>query len=203
MLKRYCGAALVALGVVSGCGLGPASAADAGGQFAVRGAGFATCQHYLRAHELKANEWYLFFGWLDGYLSAFNEKSAETFDVAPWQSTELIAEIVRNVCARDAAQYFYPVVRTVVSGLDEQKLATAEAKKSVDVGENTALIYPTTLRKAQLALAERGHFDGEASGEFDAKTQAAIEAFQAKHNIPVNGLPGPVTLWALLVEQLK
>ena len=202
MKKRYCGAAL-ALWIVSSGVSGPVSAADASGQFAVRGAGFATCQHYLRAHELKANEWYLFFGWLDGYLSAFNEKSAETFDVVPWQSTELIAEIIRNVCARDATQYFFPVVRTVVGGFDQQKLATAEAKKSVEVGENTALVYPATLRSAQLALAERGHFDGEASGEFDAKTQAAIEAFQAKHSIPVNGLPGPVTLWALLVEQLK
>ena len=157
----------------------------------------------MRAHELKEKEWYVFYGWLDGYLSALNEKSTGTFDVAPWQSTELIAEIVRSTCQRDKEQHFFPLVRSVVLSLQKHKLESVEAKKAIEVGNNTALIYPSTVRQAQVALAGRGHFKGTPSGTFDAETRAAIEAFQAKHAIPVNGLPGPVTLWALLVEELN
>jgi hypothetical protein len=198
-MKLIYGVALAALALASG----PALPADASGQFAVRGAGFATCHHFLRAHELKAKEWYVFHGWLDGYLSAVNEKSTGTFDVAPWQSTELIAEVIRSTCQPDSKQHFFPLVRSVVLSFQKHALDSVEAKKAIEVGDNTALIYPSTVHQAQVALAGRGYFKGTPSGKFDAETQAAIEAFQAKHAIPVNGLPGPVTLWALLVEELN
>ena len=180
-----------------------ASGADPQGRFAVRGAGFATCEHYLRAHELKSNEWHVFYGWFDGYLSGLNEKTSNVFDIAPWQSTELIAEVLRNACSRNPSQYVLPLIRAVVAGLAEHQLEQADDKISVEVGKQNTLIYPSTLLRVQKQLMRRGYATEQPSGQFNVSTQAAIEAFQAKHGLPVTGLPGPVTLWALLVEELE
>ena len=195
LLASLAGATLLAL-----C-LG-ASAADKDGRFAVRGAGFATCEHYIRAHQLKANEWYVFYGWLDGYLSAISEKTDGVFDVAPWQSTELIAEVLRNACSQDSTQYFLPVMRGVTQEFGKFILANAEERMSVEVGKQNALVYPSTVKNVQQVLSDRGYYKGDVTGQFTPDTQAALVAFQTRHGIPVNGIPGPVTLWALLVEEL-
>jgi hypothetical protein len=179
----------------------PVAAADAAGKYALRGAGLTRCKSFLDAYEKKGPQAHLFFGWIDGYISGLNELSADTYDKTPWQSTELLAEVVRRACKRSPAEYFFSELRSVVAAMDEQRLATGEEKKVLEIGEGRAVVYPDTLRRAQVALKKLGHYGGDTHGRFDPATHAAIVSFQTAKVIPVTGLPGPITLWALLIEQ--
>ncbi len=177
-----------------------AHSADASGKYAPRGAGFARCEHFLRAHETKDKEWFVFFGWMDGYISALNEKSPDTFDVAPWQSTELLAEVIRQTCAKDPTQSFFAAARGTIEALNDYRLTTAQEHIVLQLDDESMLVYPDTLRRAQTSLTRLGHYSGTIDGTYGTDTQAALKAFQTANDIPVTGLPGPITLWALLVE---
>lgn len=43
------------------------------------------------------------------------------------------------------------------------------------------------IREIQRALAEKGHFEGEPTGKWDAKSVEAMKKFQAANDLPVTG----------------
>jgi len=51
-------------------------AADKGDRFAALGAGIASCSRFLEARNSQSKEYFLFGGWIDGYLSAHNQLEA-------------------------------------------------------------------------------------------------------------------------------
>jgi general secretion pathway protein A len=51
-----------------------------------------------------------------------------------------------------------------------------------------------SVRWLQQALATLGAFEGEASGDFDARTEQAVRSFQTDESLPVDGWVGPLTL---------
>ena len=179
----------------------PVSAADKSAKHALRGAGLTTCKSFVAAYAQKGPRAHVYFGWIDGYISGLNEMSSGTFDRAPWQSTELLAEVVRRACTKAPGSYFFAELRAVVAAMADQTLAHAQEKKILEMGDDRALVYPDTIRRAQTKLKTLGHYDGAAHGRFDKRTQAAIVKFQKAKGIRINGLPGPITLWALLIEQ--
>ena len=179
----------------------PAQGADSADKYALRGAGLTTCKAFVKAYAEKGALAHVYFGWIDGYISGLNELSPTTFDRAPWQSTELLAEVVRRACTKAPDSYFFAELRAVVAAMADQSLARAQEKKILEMGDDRALVYPDTIRRAQTKLKTLGHYDGAVHGKFDPLTQAAIIKFQKAKGIPINGLPGPITLWALLIEQ--
>ena len=104
------------------------------------------------------------------------------------------------VCASPDMMKFAEL-RAVIVAMDNERLAAGEEKKVLEMGEHRAVVYPDTLRRAQRALRVGGHYDGDINGKFDPATHSAIIKFQTAKGIPVSGLPGPITLWALLVEK--
>ena len=55
-----------------------------------------------------------------------------------------------------------------------------------------------TMRRAQQALKERGHYDGSVDGISGPKTRSAIAAFQKAEDLPATGQLDPATLAKLL-----
>ncbi|MCB1870038.1 MAG: peptidoglycan-binding protein, partial [Gammaproteobacteria bacterium] len=53
-----------------------AQAADANGEFVVKGAGLLPCNVYTAEREKRSNIYYLIGGWLEGFLSAHNKYAA-------------------------------------------------------------------------------------------------------------------------------
>jgi murein L,D-transpeptidase YcbB/YkuD len=53
------------------------------------------------------------------------------------------------------------------------------------------------VRDLQELLEERGFFDGEVSGTYDAATVAAVELFQQRYALPIDGLVDGATMTAL------
>ena len=86
----------------------PAQGADSADKYALRGAGLTTCKAFVSAFAEKGALAHVYFGWIDGYISGLNELSPTTFDRAPWQSTELLAEVVRRACTKAPDSYFLP-----------------------------------------------------------------------------------------------
>ena len=120
----------------------PVSAADKSAKHALRGAGLTTCKSFVAAYAKKGPRAHVYFGWIDGYISGLNEMSSGTYDRAPWQSTELLAEVVRRACTKAPGSYFFAELRAVVAAMADQTLAHAQEKKILEMGDDRALVHP-------------------------------------------------------------
>lgn len=175
-----------------------ASAADAEGRFAPRGIGPVSCTQFLQALEERQENVFFAAGWLEGYLTAINQFLDDTFDIAPWQDTDTILNLVRNNCERNPDQRMFAIVNSMVEFLSDQRLQAASDRTMVEHGEQRTLIYRSVLRDVQQELIDKGLLEGSADGEFGAMTRTAIEQFQQEQNIAVTGIPDQMTLWLLL-----
>ena len=174
-----------------------AQGADESGRFAVKGAGLASCRDYTRARAEQSSLVYSMLGWLDGYVTAYNQLSPSTFDVAAWESADLFARILDSHCEKHPDDGFVTVVRAIVTEIADDRLQENSPLISVRNGQQGLLIYQETLRRVQKELARRGQYQGGIDGQFGSQTRAALEAFQAEQGLAVSGLPDQVTLWKL------
>lgn len=176
----------------------PAFAADAAGNFAVKGVGAAPCALYLKAQKEKGQRYFMFAGWMDGTISTLNIFEKDTFDLAPWQSTDLLAAAVGQACSRTPDQSFQSAVMQVVRSLGRNRLQARSDQLLVGSAPNQTRIYVATLKTAQTQLKAQGYLKGVADGRMGASTTAALRAYQKAKGIKVTGLPDQPTLYSLL-----
>jgi len=183
------------------CGVtGLALAADKEGRAAIKGAGVGTCKQYLEAREKQTREYYLFGGWLDGYLSGQNQYLEDTFDIAPWQSTDILASFLAAYCDKNPDTRFYQAAFSMVQALREDRLRTTSRLIPVEYGGHKTLIYVEALRRVQRALQDQGMYKGALDGDYGPGTRAALQAYQTKEKIPVTGIPDQETLFHLFMK---
>lgn len=178
----------------------PAPAVDDDGRFALRGVGLATCDQFLKAIEERQENVLLSGGWLEGYLTAVNQFRPDTFDIAPWQTTETLLTLLKHNCERNREQRFFAIVNSMVDFFASKRLEQQAERIVAEAGEQKVVIYKEVLADAQKELIEQGLLDGSADGQFGPKTQSAFEAFQKQQSIQVTGVPDQMTLWRLLSE---
>ncbi len=65
--------------------------------------------------------------------------------------------------------------------------------------ERQSNLFPHTVEAIQYLLRARGVYKGRPNNRFDAKTVAAVKAFQRKKGLKVDGVVGPQTLRKLVV----
>ncbi len=176
----------------------PLAAADSKSSFALRGPALATCGQFLQAIEQKQENVILAGGWLEGYLTGVNQFLPQTFDIAPWQSTDSLLSLVRHNCDRNREQRFFEVVKALVEFLQQGRLKEGSERVVVEAGDKKIALYQVTVRDVQQALINRGMLQGTADGQFGPKTKTALETFQQEQKIQVTGLPDQLTLWRLL-----
>jgi hypothetical protein len=175
-----------------------AHAADEAGQFMVKGGGRATCEAFLVAQQARDQEFVSLAGWVDGYLSALNQSEDDTYDIAPWQGTELLLAAISGQCRKDPSQTFHAAAFRITESMRAARLTTRSPLVKATVGDQAVVMYQAVVVRIQQRLALRGLFDAEATGEYDAATIEAMKAFQAERKLPVTGLPDQVTLANLL-----
>ena len=175
-----------------------ATAADRGGQFAVEGAGLGSCEHFIEARSNGDAAFHQYVGWLTGYLTAMNQYSPNTFDIAPWQSIDLLVALAEQHCRKNLKNNFLQVAIFMVIALKEDRLQEMSPAVVVKVGDTSLILYREVLRRIQHVLKRRGTYDGDLDGQFDPGTQNAIEIFQKEEQLPVTGLPDQITLLRLL-----
>ena len=187
---------MAALALLAWCTALPA--ADANGQFAVKGFGLGTCEQFVQARNDQSRDYFQFGGWLNGYLSATNRYESQTFDIAPWQATGLLAEWLSRYCQSNPELPFVQAVAKMVNLLGKDRITTLSERVTAGDGERPLYIYRSVLRQVQQRLTERGFYQGDINGDFDAATREALERFQADQDLSRTGLPDQATLAKLL-----
>lgn len=175
----------------------PAQAADEAENFAVKGAGLARCVDYIEARQSNAPAFYQFGGWINGYLTALNQLKPETYDLAPWQSSDLLAGVILRNCRENPEKRFINTVATMVASLNAQRLLTKSPLVEAHAGETRIRVYQELLRRTQEKLAENGLYQGEPNGLFDQQTEDGLRAYQKAGRLTETGLPDQATLLAM------
>ena len=172
----------------------PANAASKAGQYAVKDAGLATCKLYTAEKAKASKRYFQFVGWVTGYLSAYNRFANDNADIAPWQSTDLLAALIGGYCRARPDARLVAASNQLIAALHPNRLRSSSKRIKVSAGGKAVLIYEAILRRAQQMLAERGHFTGAADGRFGPATRKALEKFQTENKLAVTGLPDQRTL---------
>jgi hypothetical protein len=187
-------------------------AATPTGEFAIEGAGFATCSAFIAARkartELRAEKadadamagvdsYARFIGWIEGYLTATNRYMADTFDVAPWQTPELYGVIVSDHCEKNPEERLYSVVMKMVTTMADDRMKAPSEQVGLSIKGRGFTLYTEVIRRTQDALKKQGLYRGEVNGTWDTDTQKGVAGYQAVVGLQDTGLPDPLTLWLL------
>lgn len=181
------------------CAIAPGNAADAKGAYAIDGGGGATCKAFTdsrKADDTRAAG--LFAGWVDGYLSAANQNSPDTFDLTPWQTTDLLLVLLGRYCESYPEDRFEIAVNTMRKALHAQRLVTRSETLLAGSKEKGVPIYREIMLRAQQSLKQQGVYPGALDGNYGQAMHTALNAFQEKNGIKVTGLPDQETLFRLL-----
>jgi hypothetical protein len=177
-----------------------ATAADANGQFAIEGVGAAPCSALLQAREGEDRSLFIAIGgWIEGYISAVNALTDDTFDLTPWEKTDLFMALLEGNCEQNPDLQVVVIVRGLVQSLFPERLRKPSEVKQVDLGEGRKVAhYVETLQRIQKALKDRGHYTGTIDGDYGPGTRTAMAAFQKTAELEPTGLPDQLTLLRLL-----
>lgn len=192
-MKRVHG---ILLGVLLSLTTG-AIAADANGQFAMKGAGFLTCQIFSAEREKRSEVYYLIAGWVEGFVTAHNRYVPDTFDITSFESTEMLLTVMENHCKDHPEDRLFPVINSMLIQLQSDRVKSESERVTVTSGERKTQLYVETVRRMQDNLKKRGLYKGAVDGKFTSATEAALMAFQSDAKLENTGFPDQVTLWKL------
>ena len=179
----------------------PAFAADSTSRFALRGAGLANCEQFLKAMQERQENVLVVGGWMEGYITAYNQLTADTFDIAPWQSTQALLGLVSRNCERNPQAGVFQIVDSMMKFLQPKRLRAQSERVLAEAGDSKIYLYRETMRDVQQNLINQGFLSGSADGQFGPKTKTALEAFQKAQQLEPTGLPDQNTLFRLLTSQ--
>lgn len=171
--------------------------ADAKGQYGVRGAALASCAIYEKERAARSEIYRMIASWMDGYVTGINQSAADTYDIASFESAELLAALVSEHCKESPETTVFAIVNVLTGQFATNRLHAASEKIVVSVGDNNVLLYEEVLRRIQEKLAEAGLYDGEIDGTYDAHTQQAMQSYQESIEFRPTGFPDQLTLWRL------
>ena len=130
---------VLALALVTG---GPALSADQDGKFAIKGAGLQTCSAFNTAFDEQNVDLGIYYGWVDGFVTGLNQFRDETFDAAPWQTTETLLGLMREVCrAQSEDPRVIDVVNRLIGDFTPLRLTRESRLQGVKTGERSMVIY--------------------------------------------------------------
>jgi hypothetical protein len=179
----------------------PLHAADATGEFAIKGAGLQPCGALAAAWDQQTADLGLYLGWIDGYLTGMNQHFDETFDAAPWQTSATLLGLTRELCRNEAGEArIMDVFNALMRDFLPARLRQQSPAQAVRRGDSAVALYTATIDAIERRLAEEGFDPGASDGGFDDATARAVEAFQADRGLEVTGLPDQQTLFALFVR---
>lgn len=183
---------------------GRAAAVDVKGAHRTRGVGHYSCAQFVDAKSTDIGLYRSFGGWIDGFVSAVNFYEERTFDIAPWQTTDMLAEGLSAYCQRTPNLPFEEAVKRLVEDLSAQRLVVASKLIIIEdeqAGQGIRLpVYKAIIERMQRRLQLLGYYDAKVTREFDTPTKEALTVFQKRAGRPQTGLPDQVTL-LLLFDQ--
>lgn len=196
MWQRVWLGAAVALCLVS-----TAEAADKEGRFKIEGAGAVPCGRYLELRQARGEDYRHLLGWIDGYLTAANELTPDTFDILSWQSTDLVGALIEGFCEQNKDANVVAAVGQLVKALMPQRIRALPEVVTAESGDRKVALYKEVMREVQERLIRTGHLKGGADGIYGPGTRGALESFQKAVGLEATGLPDQRTLVALFYTE--
>lgn len=179
---------------------GTAQAADASGNFAVRGLGSQTCATYVAA-AAKPEEFARYGNWLLGYASAQNRLMPDTYDVIPTEPGADFPNVVAVVCRTNPQILLENAAASAISVMKPLRQPATSPLIQFSVDGKSVAIRQDSLKRLQTALIAKQLFNGTANGASSAAFTDALKAFQRKEGIPVTGLPDIDTFIRAIVKR--
>jgi hypothetical protein len=186
------------VGVVLTGSLQAALAADGEGNFAVKGAGLETCRTYLAARDEAAARFLVFRTWVNGFVTAYNMQTSDTFDVSPMHSIEALSSALANVCEDMPDEAMVNAVASLVAGLAPARSTRKSEPLSISFDGRTVQISSDLFARVQQELRERGFYNGAVDSKYGPGTRRALEAYQESMEIRQTGLPDRATVIQLM-----
>jgi len=175
-----------------------ALAADKDNNFAVKGLAAASCASFVQEREKSSPAYNEAMSWLTGYISAYNYLKPDTYDVAPWQSAELLSLMIAEHCKKNPAESFFHASNRLLNTIEKDRLRVASPVVTISVGEHKVTLYKDMVFRIQSALREKGHLEMRwPTGDYDDSTAEAMKLFQTKNKIAPTGVPDQHTLFLL------
>ncbi len=172
--------------------------ADRDGAFALKGIARLNCAQYVENRKQKTSRYFQFGGWIEGYITAYNQLTPETFDLLSFETTELLALMIAQHCAQNPEDRVADVVVAMVRKLKDYKVPVRSALIVVPGTGGDLAIYVETMRRAQQALKDKGYYQSTIDGKYGPNTKSAFQAFQRDNNLAVTDRPDQQTLHLLL-----
>ncbi len=180
---------------------GALSAADDAGRFAIKGFGLQTCAEYLTQRSAQSADYHRFGGWLDGYLTAANRYEPDTFDLASWQETPIMAAWLADYCEARPDEQFIRAVTALINRLGTERLETFSDRGDFGDKGGRISVYQETLNRAAAELIARGHLQPPGAQAPGEPTKRAIIAFQQASGLEPTGTLDQPTLALLMQPQ--
>lgn len=136
-----------------------ALAADKDKNFAVKGLAAASCATFVEERAKSSRTYGEAMAWLTGYISAYNYLKPDTYDVAPWQSVELLSFILAAHCEKNPAESFFYASNRLINSIEKDRLMIASEVITVAVGDQRMAMYKDVVFRIQSALKEKGYLD--------------------------------------------
>lgn len=182
---------LVGLVIALSAAASPGRAADKNGNFGVKGFGLETCQAYVAAKSTNAPLYLFSRSWLNGYLSAYNQLTPSTYEIAGGADLEALAAWLEAYCKEHPDESFVIAVSALTAVLQPRRL---QEKPQAGAAVAPSEADRETVRWIQQALKDKGYYAGSVDGMFGPGTRMALEAFQRKEGLNVTGQPDVPTL---------
>ncbi len=174
------------------------TAADSANRFAMKGAGLLPCHVLVTERNKGSDAYYLIAGWVEGYTSAYNKLSPDTYDVLAFESLEMVLLVMNNHCESNADDRLHGVLDSMLSTFADDRVRHESQRVEIVEGERRTHLYRETIRRIQSRLRVLGLYDQDVDGRYTDATRAAIVAFQSDIDFEPTGFPDQATLWRLL-----
>ncbi|HEX5489110.1 MAG TPA: peptidoglycan-binding domain-containing protein [Rhodanobacteraceae bacterium] len=175
-----------------------ARATDNQGEYAVRGAGLVSCAVFNQSREKHDDVYLVVAAWIDGYITAANQYAPDTYDAAPFESTELFLTIAGQYCRDHPKVPVVAVLLDVMKRIWPDRLTRKSEKVPITHSGHSTRLYVEIIRRMQRKLQSAGYYKGPIDGTFSSRTIEALKAFQKSIAFKPTGFPDQATLWRLL-----
>lgn len=173
-------------------------AADEAGQFAIRGAGLINCTLYSQERAAGSDVYLITAAWVDGYITGINQHASETYDLVPFETTELLMVLLDDHCKSNPQDPVFAVLTNLFEKLWSDRLTDKSDKTSIAMGEREARHYQKFIERVQQRLLAEGFYAGPISGEYSSATADAMKRYQVSVGLNTTGFPDQLSLWRLM-----
>lgn len=178
----------------------PSAHAANGGAFAIKGIGATECSVAVREYTAGTPNAMMYGGWIYGYLTAMNQVSPDTFDLAPWQDLNTLTNFVVEYCKKNPKTPFAQATFKLAVALNPQRQKTRTDYVHFPVNGKGYTMYTSTIEMVAGKLVAKGFLKSKPATkkpEFTADMVTALKGFQTSRKLKPTGEPDQSTLFEL------